>query len=60
MDNEFLTVKDVASKLGVKEVTIYKYLREKKFEGVYFKIGGIFRFNKALLDKYLEDMINND
>ena len=59
MDNEYLNVKELAEKLGVKAVTVYKYLREGKFKGVYFKLGGIYRFNKILLDKYLEDMINN-
>ena len=57
MDNEYLNVKQVAEKLGVKPVTVYKYLREGKFKGVYFKLGGIFRFSRVPLDKYLEDMI---
>ena len=59
MDNEFLNVKQVAEMLGIKAVTVYKYLREGKFEGTHFKIGGIYRFNKQLLEKYLEDMIYN-
>ena len=60
MDNEFLNVKQVAEKLGIKPVTVYKYLREGKFKGVYFKLGGIFRFSRLPLEKYLEDMIQND
>ncbi len=55
--NEYMNVKEVAEKLGVKPVTVYKYLREDKFKGVYFKLGGIYRFDKALLEKYLEDMM---
>ena len=35
MDNEFLTVKDVAVRLSVKPVTIYKWLREGKLKGTY-------------------------
>ena len=58
--NEYLTVKEVAVKLGVKQVTVYKYLREGKLKGTYFKIGGIFKFNKILLEKHLKDMISND
>jgi len=57
MDNEFLTVKDVAVKLGIKAVTVYKYLREGRLKGTYFKIGGIYKFNVKLLEKLLEDMI---
>lgn len=60
MNEEYLTVKNVAEKLGIKPVTVYKYLREGKFKGTYFKIGGIFKFGKQLLEKYLEDMISND
>ena len=59
MNEEYLNVKQVAEKLGIKCVTVYKYLREGKFKGAYFKIGGIFRFDKMLLDKILEDMIND-
>ena len=60
MDNEFLNVKQVAEKLGIQPVTVYKYLREGKFKGVYFKLGGIFRFSRQPLDKHLEDMIKYD
>ena len=55
-----MTVKQVADKLGIKPVTCYKYLREGKLKGTYFKIGGIYRFDLALLDKHLESMIDND
>lgn len=60
MNEEYLSVKDVAEKLGIRPVTCYKWLREGKFKGTYFKIGGIFKFGKQLLEKYLEEMINND
>ena len=60
MNEEYLNVKDVADKLGIKQVTVYKYLREGRLKGTYFKIGGIFKFNKILLEKHLEDMISND
>lgn len=57
MNEEYLNVKDVAVKLGIKAVTVYKWIREGKLKGTYLKIGGIYRFGKQLLDKYLEDMI---
>ena len=60
MDNEFLTVKQVAEKLGIKTVTVYKYLREGKLRGSYFKIGGIYRFQRDLLDGIIEGMIERD
>jgi len=60
MNEEFLTVKQVASKLGVKQVTIYKYLREGKLRGSYFKIGGIYRFQRDLLEGIIEGMIKRD
>jgi len=60
MDSEFLTVKQVAEKLGIKTVTVYKYLREGKLRGSYFKIGGIYRFQRDLLDGIIEGMIERD
>jgi len=53
---KYLTVKDVAEMLGVKQVTVYKWLREEKLRGTYFKIGGVYRFNKKELDEKLEGM----
>lgn len=60
MNNEFLTVKDVAKKLSIRPVTCYKWLREGKLKGTYLKIGGVFRFDLKLLEKHLKDMITND
>ena len=60
MDSEYLNVKQVAEKLGIKTVTVYKYLREGKLHGSYFKIGGIYRFQKDLLDGIIEGMIERD
>ena len=60
MDNEYLNVKEVAMRLSVKPVTIYKWLREGKLKGTYFKIGGVYRFKKELLHNIIEDMIRND
>jgi len=60
MNEEYLTVKGLANKIGVKPVTVYKWLRENKLKGSYFKIGGVYRFNKKLVEKILEDKIYND
>ena len=60
MNEEYLNVKDVAKKLGIRPVTVYKYIREGRLKGSYFKIGGIYKFGVELLDKLLEKMISND
>lgn len=60
MNEEYMTVKQVAEKLGIRPVTCYKWIREGKLKGTYLKIGGVYRFSKNLLDKILEDMLNND
>jgi len=60
MDNEYLNVKEVAEKLRIRPVTLYKWLREGKLKGTYIKLGGVFRFSLQPLEKYLEDMIKND
>lgn len=57
MNEEYLTVKDVADKLGVKQVTCYKWIREGKLDGTYFKIGGVYRFKQDLLNDKIEGMI---
>ena len=58
--NEFLNVKEVAEKLSVKPVTVYKWIREGKLKGTYFKIGGLYRFKEELLQNSIEGMIHND
>jgi len=60
MNEEFMTVKQVADKLGIKAVTAYKWIREGKLKGTYFKIGGVYRFKQNLLDDKIEGMIDND
>ncbi len=59
MDNEFLTVKDVAVKLGIKAVTVYKWIRESKLKGTFLKIGGVYRFSEKLLTEMIDRKINN-
>ena len=60
MDSEYLNVKEVAMRLSVKPVTIYKWLREGKLKGTYFKMGGVYRFKEDLLHNIIEGMINSD
>lgn len=60
MEKEYLTVKDVAIKLDVKPVTVYKWLREGKLKGSYFKIGGVYRFFEGDLLEIIEGLMNRD
>ena len=59
MNEAYMNVKEVAEKVNVKPVTIYKWLREGKLKGSYFKLGGVYRFQKDLLDKVIDEMIVN-
>ena len=59
MDDVLLNVKEVAMRLSVKPVTVYKWLREGKLKGTYFKMGGVYRFKQDLLHNIIEDMIIN-
>lgn len=58
--SEYLTVKDIAVKLKVKPVTIYKWLREGKLKGAYFKIGGVYRFFDDVLQEIIEGLTKHD
>lgn len=60
MDKEFLNIKEVAEKLGIKPVTSYKWLREGKLKGTYFKIGGVYRFDRLLLEEYIKNMLSQN
>jgi excisionase family DNA binding protein len=50
--NNFLTVKEVSELLKLSVLTIYKYIRERKFEVVEF--GGHYRIEKLSLDKFID------
>jgi len=52
MDEEILTIKDVAQFLKVKPVTIYKLLSLKKIPGV--KISGAWRFQSGLILEWID------
>lgn len=51
MQEDILTIKEVAVFLKVKPVTIYKLLNHKKIPGV--KISGVWRFQKGLIDEWI-------
>ena len=58
--SEYLTVKDIAVKLKVKPVTIYKWIREGKLKGACFKIGGVYRFFDDVLREMIEGLMKRE
>ncbi len=46
-----LEVDDLAKYLKLKKQTIYNWLNQKKISGI--KIGGVWRFDKQEIDKWL-------
>lgn len=52
MDEEILTIKDIAIFLKVRPVTIYKLLSLKKIPGV--KISGAWRFRRGLIMEWID------
>ena len=48
---EFLTVKELAIKISVKEKTIYAWIGRRVIP--FYKIEGIFRFKESEIDEWL-------
>lgn len=53
---EFYTAKELAEKLRVNIMTIYRYIAAKKIEA--YKMGKDFRISKKEFDKFLSQMRN--
>ena len=53
MNEEILTVKELAKYLKMDEHTVYRLARKGVLPGV--KIGGEWRFKKDLIDKWIEE-----
>ena len=54
----FLTITDVASRLGLNESTVYRLVRRRKLPGI--KIGGQWRFSEDLLLSWITDRVTID
>ncbi|WP_318475062.1 methylation-associated defense system helix-turn-helix domain-containing protein MAD1 [Photobacterium leiognathi] len=52
MDDQILTLKEVAVYLKLAEKTAYRLASERKLPG--FKVGGSWRFKKDDLEKWIE------
>ena len=53
MDKEFLSVKDIAELLGLKEDTIQGWIRRKELTA--YKVGNTYRVKREDLDQFLEE-----
>lgn len=51
MDNEILTIREVAEYLKLAEKTVYRLVAEGKIPG--FKVGGAWRFRKSEIDRWI-------
>lgn len=53
MDNEIMTMKEVAEYLKLNEKTAYRLTSEGKIPA--FKVGGSWRFRKSEIDRWISD-----
>ena len=58
MDNDIMTLKEVAEFLKLSELSLYRLLRERKIPA--FKIGQQWRFKKSALDKWIEEKMQEN
>lgn len=52
-----MDVEELASYLRLKKQTIYNWLHENKISGI--KVGGVWRFDKKDIDKWLRSRYRN-
>jgi PTS system nitrogen regulatory IIA component len=55
VENEILTIEEVATYLRLTPQTIYKWAQERKIPAV--KLGKEWRFRKSIIDRWLDDQI---
>lgn len=58
MDNEILTIREVAEYLKLAEKTVYRLVAEGKIPG--FKVGGAWRFRKAEIEQWITHQSNQN
>ena len=54
MNKDFYTARDLADKLGVNIMTIYRYIEAKKLRA--YKIGKEFRIDRGEFEKFLNSV----
>ncbi len=55
VENEILTIEEVAAYLRLTPQTIYKWAQERRIPAV--KLGKEWRFRKSIIDRWLDDQI---
>ena len=55
LDNEILTIEEVAAYLRLTPQTVYKWAQEKRIPAA--KLGKEWRFRKSIVDRWLDDQI---
>ena len=55
VENEILTIEEVATYLRLTPQTIYKWAQERKIPAV--KLGKEWRFRKSIIDRWLDEQI---
>jgi len=58
LDNEILTLEEVAAYLRLKPQTIYKWAQEKRIPAA--KLGKEWRFRRSVIDRWLDDRMFGD
>ncbi|PCJ90110.1 MAG: DNA-binding protein [Porticoccaceae bacterium] len=58
MNDEILTLKDVAEYLKLAEKTAYRLAQNGKLPG--FKVGGSWRFRKVDIEKWIDEQKKNN
>jgi len=58
LENEILTIEDVASYLRLTPQTIYRWAQEKRIPAV--KLGKEWRFRRSIIDAWLDEQILGD
>jgi len=58
LDNEILTIEEVASYLRLKPQTIYKWAQEERIPAA--KLGKEWRFRRSIIDRWLDDQMFED
>jgi excisionase family DNA binding protein len=56
MESDFITIREVAEYLKIKEKTVYKLASENVIPG--FKVGGSWRFSKTEIEQWVEKQKN--
>ena len=58
MDNDIMTMKEVAEYLKLNEKTAYRLTSEGKLPA--FKVGGSWRFQKSEIDQWIKEQSNTN